>query len=154
MFSHTPCILSIERVLPASWLLLQSPEFLSYNLRRNAILPHSELSLLTLSSTHLCKTWILSFQPIFLPTFSHHLGAFSVYTDNSHSILASGLLDLLNSNNQLSPLSSLGLWPQDLDLAITCQCPISENIIQDWGQLVSLTLPYPRVTSFMPMNVS
>lgn len=135
MFSHTPCILSTERVLPASLLLLQSPEFLSYNLRRNTSLPHSELSSLTLSSTHLCKTWILIFPPIFLPTFSHHLDAFNVYTDNSHNILASGLLDLLNSNNQLSPLPSLGLWPQDLDLAITCQCSISENIIQDWANL-------------------
>lgn len=148
MFPHTPCILSIGKVL-----LRQSPEFLSYNRRRNNILPDSELSSLTPSSTHLCKTWILSFPPIFLPIFSYHLGAFSVYIDNSHNIVASGLLDLLNSNNQLSPLSFLGLRPQDWQ-AITCQCSISKNIIHDWGHPVSLTLPYPRVTSFIPRDDS
>lgn len=76
------------------------------------------------------------------------LGDFSIYTRNSPNNLACGLLDLLNSTNHLPPLFPLGLWPQDLDLLITCHCPASENIIQDWDHLLVQTSHSTALHSF------
>lgn len=56
---------------------------------------------------------------------------------------------------QLTLSSSLP-WPLAMrpGLAITCHHLILENIIQDWDQLVLVTLPYLKVVSFMSVHDS
>ena len=53
-----------------------------------------------------------------------------------------GYLTCSALTNYLLPLLPFGHWPQDLDVVITCQCSVSENVvIQDWAHLLVQPLP-------------